>query len=144
VKDFTTFTAEERRKVEDAIERLTMAAGILSALVADPKDSGSRRNLIDLCDMNASFCPDRSLPIRSMLERIDANTCPECWGTPDLCECTEEILRETDVRRYVRVCTLPPGKLPNAIAARGPRNIGMEDEPEEYEPNPYDGTYSEV
>ena len=35
------------------------------------------------------------------------------------------------VRRPTSTSTLPQGKLPNA-AARGERNIGMENEPEEY------------
>jgi hypothetical protein len=87
MKDFSTFTSEEHQEIEASIDRLQNAAATLQALLSDPKDTAARTALRERCDMNASFVPDRNLQIRWMLDRIDANACPDCWGTPDVCDC---------------------------------------------------------
>jgi hypothetical protein len=142
VKDFTRLSAGERQQIETARLKLLCAAAVLQGVLYDAHNPGVRGLVREHLNMLGSFVPVPELAINGIFGRIDDNRCPNCDNTPDgedACECPEETVEPLPMP----ASTLPSGKLPNAAAARGRRNIGMEDEPEEYEPNPYEGTYSE-
>ena len=117
-----------------------------------------------------TFCQPASCVECRLCNLFGALYCSECEADKMFGLCPDEPLRievtipgRAAVARVERFRIIDDGRLvpmdddlpptvedlrhrgfkPTDAAARGPRNLGMESEPEEYEPSPYDGTYSE-